>query len=78
MPIAQPIHEDIQCQAERVNSYASDTPTTDKRCLLTARFKVNGKCYCLRHAEIASLHYLLSMTDLDFIEMLSRDTGGQS
>ncbi len=48
-----------QCEAKRTNIYANDTPDTDKRCTKSARFKVGGKCYCLRHAEIAALSILL-------------------
>lgn len=50
----------LRCQAQREGTYANDTPTTDKQCSHSARFKVGYHYYyCLRHAEIWALHTLL-------------------
>ena len=51
-----------QCEARRQNNYASDTPDTDRQCTKQARYRVRGKCFCLRHSEIAALHILLEET----------------
>lgn len=48
-----------QCEATRAGNYANDTPDTNRRCQKQARYRVAGKCFCLRHAEIAALDVLL-------------------
>ena len=51
------------CSALRLGKYANDRPDTDKQCTRRARFRVDGRLYCLRHAEIAALNILLKETD---------------
>lgn len=48
-----------QCQATRTASYYNDTPTTDKRCQLSARFELAGGHYCSKHAGVVALRVLL-------------------
>ncbi|WP_174874211.1 hypothetical protein [Vogesella oryzae] len=54
-----------QCQATRAYSYYNDTPTTDKRCQLSARFELAGAHYCSKHAGVVALRVLLGETEKD-------------
>jgi hypothetical protein len=47
-----------QCQARRLWGYANDTSATDFQCTKRARYRVGGRYYCMRHAEIAALRML--------------------
>jgi uncharacterized protein (DUF2461 family) len=51
-----------RCEAERTEPYANDTAATNKRCKRSAKFNVDGRSYCTRHAEAVSLSLLLSVS----------------
>lgn len=51
-----------QCEASRVYNYHNDRPTTDRQCKHSARFVVDGKRLCAKHAGVAALHILLKQT----------------
>lgn len=53
-----------QCEATRTGNYASDRPGTDKRCVRSARFDLNGKKLCQSHAQQMALAILMN-TDRD-------------
>ena len=48
-----------RCEAQRTNSYANDTPNTDRQCSHSSRVLIGGRHLCLRHAEIEALKYLM-------------------
>lgn len=54
------LHELGQCQAAREGRYANDKPDTEKRCVHTTKFEVQGRRLCTRHAEVAALRILLN------------------
>lgn len=39
-----------QCEALRKTGYANDTDKTDFQCKWSARFNINGKMLCSKHA----------------------------
>ena len=39
-----------QCEAFRKTTYANDTESTDLQCKWSARFDINGKLLCSKHA----------------------------
>lgn len=48
-----------QCQAQRQGRYANDRKDTDKRCVHTAKYEIEGRRLCEKHAEVAALRILL-------------------
>lgn len=48
-----------QCEANRECNYHNDTPKTNRQCCFSARFEVNGKLLCSKHAGVAALKILL-------------------
>jgi hypothetical protein len=48
-----------QCQASREGRYANDKPNTISRCTHTAKYEIEGKRLCTKHAECAALRILL-------------------
>jgi len=48
-----------QCEAKRVTPYANDEEGVVFQCKLSATHKLNGISYCLRHARVAALEYLI-------------------
>lgn len=48
------------CEAIRETPYANDTPETDKRCHHLAKYEIDGKKLCQKHAQAVALHLLLS------------------
>lgn len=53
------LHELGQCQAHREGRYANDKPETNLRCVHTAKYDVQGRRLCQKHAEVAALRILL-------------------
>lgn len=56
-PLTKP--ELPQCETDRLNDYYNDKPDTDRRCKHGARYKIDGKCFCARHAGIYALQTLM-------------------
>lgn len=54
------LHELGQCCANREGRYANDTKETNMRCTHTAKFEVQGRRLCTKHAEVAALRILLN------------------
>jgi len=48
-----------RCATQRKSIYYNDKPSTDKQCTLKARYIINGKPLCSRHAGIAAIEILL-------------------
>lgn len=48
-----------QCEAAREGKYGNDTPQTDRQCVFTAKYLVDGKRLCTRHAGVAALRILM-------------------
>lgn len=53
-----------QCSGHRITGYANDTPTTDKRCLFSARYEHEGRYYCTRHASALALAWMIKQSGL--------------
>lgn len=62
-------HQQIRCEAEVADSTARWRTHAGKdfRCELSALYRVNGKCYCKRHAGDACLA-LLTVADAYVVE----------
>jgi len=52
-----------QCEAIRATPYANDTPDRDRRCKWSARYRIDGRLLCSKHAGPAALEILLKMED---------------
>ena len=48
-----------QCDAQRSEVYANDTPKTDRQCKFRSRYKIDGRHLCTRHAQELALQMLL-------------------
>lgn len=48
-----------QCEAGRVTVYANDTARTDRQCRRRAKFRLDGKSLCTKHAGVTALAILL-------------------
>lgn len=51
-----------QCEADRKSNYANDRHDTDRQCRWSARYHINGKLLCKKHAGIEALAMLTEMT----------------
>ena len=64
MPIVKSLWPDIhtlgQCEASREGRYANDKPTTDFRCVHTAKYEIRGRRLCTKHAGVAALRILMT------------------
>jgi hypothetical protein len=67
MPVAKQLYVDPpklgQCEATRTGKYANDTPRTDRRCVHSARYEIEGRLLCTKHAQARALQILLAMDD---------------
>lgn len=69
-----PDRDDIgQCEAQREGRYLNDTPETNKRCAHSAKFVVDGKRLCQRHAGQAALRYLMGKTENEIVNAAIED-----
>lgn len=48
-----------QCEAIRQTPYANDTPERNKQCKWSARYRINGRNLCSKHAGQAALALLV-------------------
>lgn len=54
------IHTMPQCMAQRTGNYMNDRLDTDRQCRHHAKFMVDGKFYCTKHAGVVALKILIS------------------
>jgi len=47
-----------QCQAIRSTSYLCDKPNTEYRCACTAKYEIQGRKLCTKHASAIALDIL--------------------
>ena len=57
-----PQYNTPRCEAVRVHLHRQDAPGDKPQCLLSSRYKVNGKHLCSRHASIEALRLLLEQS----------------
>lgn len=47
-----------RCETIRTSHYRNDTSETDKRCVRSSRYLIDGKYYCKPHAGVKALEIL--------------------
>lgn len=52
--------ETPRCQAIRSEKYANDTWATDKQCMHSSRYEIDGQFYCHAHAKLKALEIVLA------------------
>lgn len=60
-PVAQVVLP--RCEAIRTSPYANDTDTTDRQCRWSAKFRIDGRNLCSKHAGPVALEILLRQGD---------------
>lgn len=59
-PKAEPVRVEM-CEGLRRNTYSNDAPHASRACKNRARYEIDGKKLCSKHAGPAALELLLNM-----------------